>query len=363
MDLKKTRTRRPCLGGTLLAGVVAVALMLPGSGVAAVPADSSSAAALGPVHLAASSATSGTKASGPTGSSFMSIFSPRLTLPVPVKAPSVKQAAAFAALDALLDRETLFGEAVIAMRVSLDRAEASLAAGAQLWFVRQTNASAEYALDASRLLGSFPTLQDAMVRAFLADKMSLTLTPAQFAAAKAKLLRGLPASFTQLLKVAAAAYQPSTVPEVAALRAAILGTEPIEQALAHSAPRTLVLPAVLASSSVTAPEVRLAAALKGYAGTILQPVPPSALRGVSWGFEPEARFVPDGEEGNSSLGETLGEALHFATDAAEAAADGAKASGEAGAEAAEALEPLGEGLGYAFAAVAFQEASAAFGEG
>ena len=43
--------------------------------------------------------------------------------------------------------------------------------------------------------------------------------------------------------------------------------------------------------------------------------------------------------------------------------DGAKASGEAGAEAAEALEPLSEGLGYAFSAVAFQEANAAFGEG
>jgi hypothetical protein len=42
-----------------------------------------------------------------------------------------------------------------------------------------------------------------MVRTFMADKMSLTITPEQFAAAKAKLLRGLPASYTHLLSVAA----------------------------------------------------------------------------------------------------------------------------------------------------------------
>ena len=72
-------------------------------------------------------------------------------MPVPVKAPSVQLAAAFAALNTLLGRETRFGEAVIGMRVSLDRAEAADSAGAQLWLVRQANASAEFALAASRL--------------------------------------------------------------------------------------------------------------------------------------------------------------------------------------------------------------------
>ena len=153
-------------------------------------------------------------------------------------------------------------------------------ANAQLAWVRQTNASAEYALAASRLVGSFPALQATVVRAFVADKMSLTLTPAQFAAAKAKLLRGLPASFTPLLNVAAAAYQPSTVLQVVAMRAAIVDTEPVEQGLANIAPKALALPGVLASSSVTGPEVRLSAALKAYGDAILQPVAASALGGA-----------------------------------------------------------------------------------
>ncbi len=208
---------------------------------------------------------------------------------------------------------------------------------------------------------SFPALQASVARAFVADKMSVTLTPAQFAAAKAKLLRGLPSSFIHLLEVAAAAFQPSTVPEVALLRAAILDTSPLEQVLTQAAPRTLVLPAALTSSSVTAPEAHLAAALKSFADSILQPVAPSALGGAAGGLEPDTRFVASGEEGHSSLGESLGEALHVATDAFEATADGAKFAEEA--ETAEAFEPAAEGFGYAFAAVAFNEANAAFGEG
>jgi hypothetical protein len=87
------------------------------------------------------------------------------------------------------------------MRVSLDRAEAAASGRVGLWTVRQTNASTEYALGASALLGTFPALHLAMVRTFMADKMSLTITPEQFAAAKAKLLPGLPASDTHLLSV------------------------------------------------------------------------------------------------------------------------------------------------------------------
>ena len=361
MDLTKTRTRRRRLGLALPA-VATIALTLAGSGVTPVTAGSLNAAALAVVQLAASSVRSDAQASAPTVASFTSIFTPWLLLPVPVKAPSSQQKAAFAALNSLVDTETLFGDAVIGMRVSLDRAQAAASANAQLAWVRQTNASAEYALAASRLVGSFPALQATVVRAFVADKMSLTLTPAQFAAAKAKLLRHLPASFTPLLNVAAAAYQPSSVLQVVALRAAIVDTEPVEQGLANIAPKALALPGVLASSSVTGPEVRLSAALKAYADAILQPVPASALGGAAGGTEPDARFIANGE-GNPSFSEALGETLHFATDAAEAAVDGAKASGEAGAEAAEALEPLSEGLGYAFSFVAFQEANAAFSEG
>ena len=291
----------------------------------------------------------------------MTIFTPRLTLPAAVKAPSGNEAGAFAALNALIDRETLFGDAIIGMRVSLDRAQAAASGGSQLWSVRQANASAEYALGASRLVGGFPALQANVARAFLTDKMSVTLTPAQFATGKAKLLRGLPSSFVSLLQLAAAAFQPSTVPEVTLLRAGILDTSPIQQVLTQATPRTLVLPAALAASSVTAPEARVAAALKSYGDNILQPVAPSALGGAAGDLEPATRFFASGEEGHSSLGESLGEALHIATDAFEAAADGAKFAEEA--ETAEALEPAAEGLGYAFAAVAFNEANAAFGEG
>ena len=361
MDLAKTRTRRRRLG-LALSAVATISLTLAGSGVTPVTAGSLNVAALAVVQLAATSARSDALAPGPADADFSSIFTPRLTLPVPVKAPSAKEAGAFDALNTLLGTETRFGEAVIGMRVSLDRAQAALTAGAQLAFVHQINASAEYALAASRLVGGFPALQATVVRAFVADNMSLTLTPAQFAAAKAKLLRGLPSSFTHLLNVAAAAYQPSTVLQVVALRAALVDTEPIEQGLANIAPKTLALPGVLASSSVTGPEVRLSAALKNFADTILEPVRTSALGGAARGTEPDARFVAN-EEGSPSFSEALGETLHYATDAAEAAVDGAKASGEAGAEAAEALEPLSEGLGYAFSAVAFQEANAAFGEG
>jgi len=366
MDLAQTRTRLGRLGATLVSAVATIALTLTSSGVASVTGESSSAAAVPPVPVAlpATSAASAPKAPVPAKPSFMSIFTQRLTLPAPVKAPSSKQAAAFATLNTLVDTETRFGDAIIGLRVSIDRAAAAAsAAGAQLWVVRQTNATADYALAASGLVGALPALQAAVVRAFVADKMSRALTPAQFATAKAQLLRGLPASYTHLLEVVAAAYKPSADPEVAEMRAVVLDTQPLEQALANAVPRAVVLPTVLLPSSLTAAEVRLAAALKSFADTILQPVPASALGAAARGLEPDARFVAGGEEEPPSFGEALGETLHLATDAAEAAHDGAEASGESGAEAAEELEPLGEGLGYAFAAVAFAQANAAFSQG
>ena len=357
MDVKKnpSRCRRP--GTTLVFALATIAVTLASSGVA--PLAAASAAA--PVHPLASSAAS----SKPTHSSpspvYMSVFTPRVTLPAEVKAPSSKQAGAFAALNALIDKETLFGDAIIGMRVSIDRAQEAASGGAQLWSVRQANASAEYALGASRLVGTFPALETGMARAFAADKMSVTLTPAQFATAKARLLRSLPSSFISLLARAAAAFQPSTVPEVVLLKAAIIDTSPIEQVMTQAVAKTLVLPAAISSSAVTAPEIRLAAALKSFADGILQPVPPTALGGAAQDLEPSIRLIANGEGGNSSLSENLGEALHLATDAFEAAADGAKFAEEA--ETAEAVEPAAEGLGYAFAAVAFNEANAAFGEG
>ena len=197
--------------------------------------------------------------------------------------------------------------------VALDRAQAADSAGAGLWFVRQANASAEYALSASSLLARFPALQAAMVRAFVADRMSVTLTPAQFAAAKAKLLRHLPASLPQLLGVAAAPYQPTTVPEVAALKAAILDTAAFKNVVAHLAPRALRLPSAFASSSVSASEIRIVAELKQYADSILQPVSASALPKMAGRFEPFAECGGGEEE--------FGEALHVLDDSFEAISD------------------------------------------
>ncbi len=269
MDLARARTRLARLGATLVCAVATVALTLTSSGVASVPGESSSAAAVPPVPVAlrATSVSRAPKAPVPARPSFMSIFTPRLSLPAPVKAPSSKQTAAFATLNTLVDTETRLGDAIIGMRASIDRAAAAAsAAGAQLWVVRQTNATAEYALAASGLVGALPALQAAVVRAFVADKMSVTLTPAQIATAKAQLLRGLPASYGHLLEVVAAAYQPSTGPEVAEMRDVVLDTQPLEQALANAVPRAVVLPAALLPSSLTAAEVRLAAALKSFAG-------------------------------------------------------------------------------------------------
>jgi hypothetical protein len=295
----------------------------------------------------------------PARPAYESIFTPLTALPAQVKAPSVKQTAAFAALNALLRAETRFSEDVIGMSVSLQRAQAASAGGAQMWYLYQTNASAEYAGLAAGLVSTFPTLQTTMARAFVADKMSLTLTPAQVAAAKAKLRQGPPAAFTQGLTVAAAPYEHSSAPEAAALRAAILGaTLTLQAELAHLPSKTLVLPAVFASSSITTPEVRLARALRRYANIILQPVPGAAP--VAERPELAAGFVLDGE----SQGDAT-EALHSLHEDLERLSTVAKQfGGEAGEGAAEtSFEPLGEAVGYAFAASTFIEAGAALDEG
>ena len=334
---------------------------LLGSSVVPVAAERSVAAAQVPVVVNATRASSPAKTAAPAEPGYESIFTPLTALPAQVKAPSVKQTAAFAALNALLGAQTRFSEDVIGMGVSLQRAQAASAAGAQLWYLRQTNASAQYAGFAAGLVSTFPALQTTMARAFVADKMSLTLTPAQVAAAKAKLRHGPPAAFTQVLEVAAAPYQHSSAPEAVALRAAILGATPTLQAeLAHLPSKTLVLPGVFASSSITTPEARLARALRSYANVILQPVPVASHAAVAERPKLGAGFVLDGE----SQGEAT-EALETLHDALEGLSAVAKQfGGEAGEGAAEtSFEPLGELVGYAFAASVFIEASDALSVG
>ena len=247
------------------------------------------------------------------------------------------------------------------MSVSLQRAQAARAAGAQLWYLRQTNASAEYAGFAAGLVSRFPALQTTMAGAFVADNMSLTLSPAQVAAAKAKLRNGPPAGFTQVLQVAAAPYQHSSAPEAAALRAAIVGATPTLQAdLALLPSKTLELPAALASSSITTPEMQLASALSRYANSVLQPVPVVSPAAVAERPELAAGFVLD-DETQGQASEPL-ENLNHGLEGLSAVAK--QFGGEAGAGAAEtSFEPLGEAFGYAFAASTFFEAGAALDVG
>jgi len=296
----------------------------------------------------------------PGAPDFTSIFKPRLIAPSTVKAPSANQAAAFGALNALLATETRLGEELVAMRVSLDRAKAASNANAQGWFLSQTNASADYALAASKLLGRLPVLQATVVKAFATDNMTVTLTAAQFATAKANFVHHLPASFTQMLAVAAAPYKPTTVPEVAALKAAILDTGPIVTALKHTKPKALVLPPALYPSSLTTLEVHVAAALAAYDHLTLQPV---SLAGLHEAARPAqtGALLPE-DEGPSW--DHAGEALHYTETGLEGLGKlGSVFGGEAGTGAAEALEPLGEALGLAFAGCAFAAAGAAFDEG
>ena len=162
MDLKKTPTCRRRVGMTMVFALATIAVTLTGSGVAPLagapprPRRSPLRPRRSPLRPARRAATK--QAPLPPEPIYMTIFTPRLTLPAAVKTPSGNEAGAFAALNALIDRETLFGDAIIGMRVSLDRAQAAASGGAQLWSVRQANASAEYALGASRLVGSFPAL-------------------------------------------------------------------------------------------------------------------------------------------------------------------------------------------------------------
>jgi hypothetical protein len=338
----------------------AVGTLLASSNVP-VAAGNSIASAPAPVLVAARAASERANVAAPAEPAYESTFTPLTALPAQVKAPSVKQTSAFVALNALLSAQTRFSEDVIGMSVSLQRAQAADAAGAQLWYLRQTNASAEYAGFAADVVSGFPALQTTMAQAFVADKMSLTLTPAQVAAAKAKLRQGPPAAFMQVLQVAAAPYQHSGAPEAAAIRAAILGATPTLQAELADLPATaLVLPAVLASSSITTAEVRLASALRSYSHSILLPVreasPAAATERPELGAGP---VLDDETQGQAS--EAL-ENLENGLDGLSALAK--QFGGEAGEGAAEtSFEPLGEAFGYAFAASVFFEAGAALDEG
>jgi hypothetical protein len=81
---------------------------LLGSSVVPVAAESSVAAAPAPALVNASPASSRAKVAAPAKPAYEPVFTPLTALPGQVKAPSVNQTAAFAALNALLSAETRF---------------------------------------------------------------------------------------------------------------------------------------------------------------------------------------------------------------------------------------------------------------
>ena len=160
----------------------------------------------------------------PSDGDFKAIFTPVfVSIPV-VEAPTSRLVGVFETLNQLFRTQNRFDEVVVALRVSLDRAEGAAAAGDSLWLGRQEDASAEYALEAVTLLKNFPPLNAAVESAFLADGFTLKITRQQFAAGQAYFAHhGLPPEFTHLLKVAAGALRPQTSAEVKTLKHAVVG--------------------------------------------------------------------------------------------------------------------------------------------
>ncbi len=302
-----------------------------------------------------------TPANVPTDQDFEAIFTPVFVSVPAVKAPTSRIAGAFKSLNQLFRTQNRFDEVVVALRISLDRAEEAAAAGDQLWLGRQADASAKYALEAVTLLKGFPPLNAAVESAFVADGLALTVTRHQFAVAQAYLAHyGLPPEFTHLLGVAAAALRPQTSAEVKTLRTMLLDTTAFEERLVSATPTSVDLPAAL--DSLTSAENRTAAAFQSYANSVLHPTTTE---------QAQLRMLADGEP--ASWAETA-ENEHHLAQAAEGTAAAAKTAGWyaeqlGNSAAAEGLKHLGEAAetggeiaGLAFAAAAFSAATDAFGD-
>ena len=209
-------------------------------------------------------------AKDPAAPDFEAMFTPVfVTVPV-VKAPAPGLGGAFTALNQLFATEVRFGEVVVAYRTSLDRAEAAAAAGNQLWLQRQADASANYARQAVAVLNGLGRLDAAVESTFVADRLALAITPAQFRAGQAEVAHhGLPPAVTHWLGVAAGALRPPANAEVKALRAFLVDTTAFKQAMVRATPTPLDLQEVLGSPSLLAADGRAAAALESYADHVL----------------------------------------------------------------------------------------------
>ena len=267
----------------------------------------------------------------------------------------------FESLNQLFRTQNRFDEVVVALRISLDRAEGAAAAGDQLWLGRQEDTSAKYALEAFTLLKEFPPLNAAVESAFVADGFTLKITRQQFAAGQAYFAHhGLPPEFTHLLKVAAGALRPQTSAEVKTLKTLLLDTTAFEEAPVAATPASVDLPAAL--DSLTSAEEQTAAAFQSFANYLLHPTTAE---------QAQFRMLSDGEPASW---EGTAENEHHLTQFAEGTAAAAKTAGWVAGQLgnskwAEGLKHLGEAgetggevAGLAFAAAAFSSATDAFGD-
>ncbi|HTX00945.1 MAG TPA: hypothetical protein VMD59_19340, partial [Acidimicrobiales bacterium] len=240
------------------------------------------------------------------------LFVPRFVhLPL-VGAPTPRLKAAFASLNGFFDTVARFDELVVALRVSLDRAEAARVTGNEPWFGRQADATATFALEAARLLGSFPALQHAVARSFALDGLSRTLSARQVARAQAALARRVPPELTHLLDLGASALRPSGNGEVRALASLITdGPSFLHQAV-ETTPTALSLPAALDPGSLAAAEQDFAGALRNYAATMQRyggraPTSGAAAGRTRSGARSQLRLAPascaGGPESSSSYGD------------------------------------------------------------
>ena len=211
-------------------------------------------------------------AKDPAAPDFEAMFTPVFASVPVVEAPAPGLAGAFKSLNRLFATEVRFAEVVVAYRTSLDRAGSAAAAGDQLWLQRQADASAKYALEASTVLKGLPRLDAAVESNFVADRLALAITPQQFRAGQAQVARhGLPSVVTHLLGVAAGALRPQANAEVKALKALLLDTTALKQAILRATPTSLDLQDVLGPGPLSAADDRAAAAFQGYAARILVP--------------------------------------------------------------------------------------------
>lgn len=203
------------------------------------------------------------------------IFRPQFVRLPAVQAPAPGLAAAFDALNAYFDTVTRFSETAVALRVSLDRMEAAGVTGNEPWLARQAGAVAGEERALAGLLTSFPELQARLVRSFVADKLTLSLSAAQVVRAQAALAGAKPPELTHLLDLAASSLRPNGNGEVRTLARLISDVAPLQREAVRAKAAALELPAAFDPNALVSAENGLAVALRSSAVALLAVTAPA----------------------------------------------------------------------------------------